>query len=346
MMPLHGGPRPGLLKIMRDQTAQRRTEQACQESETRFHTMVERISNAFLTVDRDWRVTYANRRFEQDIGHRAVDLLGRDLRQAVPELRGSEIERACLEALAGQAPVQREVLSPLDGRWLLLSAYPSDAGLSLFWLDIAARKEAEQRQGLLLRELSHRVKNMLALILSMVRRMSVRTTSMAEFLSTFEGRLRALATAHELLTASGWRPASLVALTEAALVPHDRSGQERIRIEIADDLPLQPTAAQDLVLVLHELATNAAKHGALSAPGGSVALTGEIRGAELILVWREMGGPTAAQPVGQGLGTMLLKQAIVHQHGGQAHFDWRPEGLVCALRLPMVKITGRATVAA
>jgi PAS domain S-box-containing protein len=338
LVPLHGG--QGFLKIMRDRTAQHRTELALQASEDRFRSMVERISDAFLTLDLDWRVTYANRRVEQDTGRRLLDLLGRDVRQVFPALRGSEIERACLEALAGQEPVQREVYSPLDGRWLLLSAYPADEGLSVFWLDVTGRKEAEERQALLLRELNHRVKNTLAVVLAMARRTRQGTPSVAEFLAAFEGRLRALATAHELLSESGWQATSLVVLARAALAPHDGPGGGQIRIEIGHDLPLKPAAAQDLVLVLHELATNAAKHGALSVPGGTVVLEGQVADGELRLVWRETGGPAATSLSAPGFSTTLLQQAVVHQYGGRAAFDWQPDGLVCMLRLPVVKVAG------
>jgi PAS domain S-box-containing protein len=342
LVPLRGGPERGFLKVMRDRTAERRAEMALQASETRFHSMVERISDAFLALDQGWRVTYANRRVEQDTGLQVSSLLGHDVWQALPALRGSEVEQACLEALSAQKPVQREVRSPWGDRWLLLSIYPSGQGLSLFWLDVTGRKGAEARQGLLLRELSHRVKNTLALILAMARRMGQGTPMAAEFLGTFEGRLRALSTAHELLTESGWRPTSLRVLAQAALAPHDGHGGGQVRVEIGEDLPLQPAAAQDLVLVLHELATNAAKHGALSVPGGSVVLAGQVADGGLALIWREVGGPAAASPQAQGFGTTLLQQAVVHRYGGRVEFDWRPEGLACTLRLPVAKIAGRS----
>jgi PAS domain S-box-containing protein len=203
---------------------------------------------------------------------------------------------------------------------------------------VKGRKRAEAQQGLLLQELSHRVKNTLALILAMARRMGGGTFSVPEFLATFEGRVRALAAAHELLTASGWRPTPLRALARAALVPHHGFDDERIQVEIGEDLPLNPAATQDLVLVLHELVTNAAKHGALSMPGGNVVLQAQAAAGELVLIWREAGGPTVRPPAALGLGSLLLQQAVVHQLGGRAVLDWRPEGLVCTLRLPIAKI--------
>jgi two-component sensor histidine kinase len=160
----------------------------------------------------------------------------------------------------------------------------------------------------------------------------------ADFLGLFEGRLRALAVVHELLTESGWRSTSLVALARTVLAAHAGPGEERITTEIEDDVPLRPAAAQDLVLVLHELATNAAKYGALSAPGGAVTLGGRVEGGELVLIWREDGGPPAAPPAVRGFGTTLLEQAVAHQPGGRVEFDWRPEGLACTMRLPLAEV--------
>ena len=201
--------------------------------------------------------------------------------------------------------------------------------------DQTGRQEAAERQGLLLRELEHRVKNTLALILSMARRTSTGAVDLAGFLDAFGGRLQALAAAHDLLTASGWQNTSLAALVRAALAPHEEHGSGRIRLAV-EDLPLGPAVAQDLVLALHELATNAAKHGALSVPGGSVTLDGRTVGGELVLVWRESDGPPVVPPPAGagGFGTTLLERAVAYQRGGRAELDWRPEGLVCTIRLP------------
>jgi two-component sensor histidine kinase len=108
------------------------------------------------------------------------------------------------------------------------------------------------------------------------------------------------------------------------------------------ELRLNPAAAQDLVLALHELATNAAKHGALSAPEGSVTLEGRVEGGELVLTWGEAGGPPAAPPTRRGFGTTLLEQAVAHQNKGRVGFDWRPEGLACTLVLPLAQVADRA----
>jgi two-component sensor histidine kinase len=197
------------------------------------------------------------------------------------------------------------------------------------------REAAEERQLLLLAELSHRVKNMLAVIEAIAKQTAAGAsgTTLA-FVGAFRGRLRALATAHDLLTAGGWERVSLTALAGATLAPHTGHESGRLALELPD-AALPPALAQSLALVFHELATNAAKHGALSAPAGRVRLAGEATGRELTLVWREEGGPPTGRPASRGFGTTLLERALAHQHGGRVELDWRREGLVCRMSLPL-----------
>src|SRR4051812_44187644 len=135
------------------------------------------------------------------------------------------------------------------------------------------------------------------------------------------------------------------------LAAHDGSGEpdgeKRITIAIEDDVALRPATVQDLVLILHELATNAAKHGALAVPDGRVALEGRVEGDALVLVWSEQGGPPVAKPEKRGFGTTLLEQAVKHQQGGWVEFDWqRPQGLACPLHLPLAAVANEAAPSA
>jgi two-component sensor histidine kinase len=165
-----------------------------------------------------------------------------------------------------------------------------------------------------------------------------RATDVTGFLEQFDGRLRAIAVAQDVMARSGRQGASLAALVKAVLAEQDERLTRRIEVEV-EDLHLNATMLQHLALVLHELTQNAARHGALSAPGGSATLTSEIRDETLVLTWREGGGPTIATPTAPGFGSMLLERVVARRYGGRATFDWRPAGLVCTLSLPVAKIS-------
>ena len=351
MTPLRDSPVPGFLKIMRDRTERRQAEAALAAAHHRTAEILESITDAFYAVDRDWRLTYVNRCAEQLWGKPRDQLLGCRLWEVFADVAGLEATedyRLHAQAARGRVPVQAEFRSAVLERWVSISLYPqAEGGLAVYFRDIGRRKEAEERQALLLQELAHRVKNTLALVLSLARQTGARATAVEGFLELFEGRLRALAVVHELLTESGWRSASLVELARMVLAAHggpgEENGNQRITIAIEDDVALRPATVQDLVLILHELATNAAKHGALVMPGGTVTLEGRVEGDALVLVWSEQGGPPVAKPDKRGFGTTLLEQAVRHQQGGWVAFDWqRPEGLACTLHLPLAAVADGA----
>ena len=238
MTPLRDSPTPGFLKIMRDRTERRQAEAALAAAHHRTSEILESITDAFYAVDRDWRLTYVNRCTEQLWGKPRDQLLGRRLWEVfagVAGLEATEDYRLHAQAARGRTPVQAEFRSAVLRSWVSISLYPqADGGLSVYFRDIGARKEAEERQALLLQELAHRVKNTLALVLSLARQTGARATAVAGFLDLFEGRLRALAVVHELLTESGWRSASLVELARMVLAAHggpgEEDGEERITI--------------------------------------------------------------------------------------------------------------------
>ncbi|HEX6143973.1 MAG TPA: GAF domain-containing protein [Geminicoccaceae bacterium] len=197
------------------------------------------------------------------------------------------------------------------------------------------RRIIDDQQRLLMRELSHRVKNILAVVQAIARQTAARASTVEGFRNALEGRLTALLAVHDLLTEATWQSVGLRALATAVLAPYLSGGRMRLEIE---DLDLLPVAGQTFGLILHELATNASKYGALSEPAGQVTLSGEIRGDEASLVWWEIGGPPARAPDHQGFGTTLICQAIGLQYQGRVDFDWPPEGLICRIRVPLAKV--------
>ena len=153
-------------------------------------------------------------------------------------------------------------------------------------IDISKRKEAEERQVLLSREVDHRARNALAVIQSIIRLTRAKTVD--DYVQAIEGRIKALARAHTLLSDSRWHGADLATLVTEELAPYRAGDKITIR---GPDISLQPATAQGLALAVHELATNAAKHGALSSPSGKITLDWQLQGDSLALNWAESGGP-------------------------------------------------------
>jgi len=199
-------------------------------------------------------------------------------------------------------------------------------------VDITERKRAEERQNLLTREVDHRAKNALALAQSIVR--LTRADNVKEYAERVEGRIDALARVHTILSLSSWQGAEIGKLISEEMAPYASGGQVR---SCGPEVSLQPATAQTLALALHELLTNSAKYGALSTLSGRLSITWQITDEKLILIWEENGGPPVREPTSHGFGTRGLIASIETQLGGQALFNWRPEGLVCRLLVPIAQ---------
>lgn len=206
-------------------------------------------------------------------------------------------------------------------------------------LDVTEAKKAEQRQDLLVQELSHRVKNTLAVVTSIARRTMMQTNSKEEFAVAFDGRLQALARAHTLLTRTRWEGSGLREVVEEALAPFRRGQGATFSIE-GPERSVDPRTAITLTLVLHELATNAAKYGALSVPDGRVSISWSVveDGTELELSWIERGGPPPRPSTMPGFGTTLITRSVGHELGGNASLTFPPAGAECRLRIPLESI--------
>ena len=204
-------------------------------------------------------------------------------------------------------------------------------------VDITERKRAEERQLVLAREVDHRAKNMLAVVLSVLRLTKAKSTP--EFVSTVEGRIHALAATHNLLSATRWQGASLGQIVEEELAPYRTDHRERIEAG-GPAAMLLPATAQAVALALHELATNAAKYGALSTEGGHLRLTWTIDDRSLVLDWTETGGPRATEPISLGFGLSIVRSSIEAQFRGGVLYEWRPEGLHVRLSIPRAQIVG------
>ena len=209
-------------------------------------------------------------------------------------------------------------------------------------VDITDRKEAEERQALLAREVDHRARNLLAVVQSIVR--LTKASNIDGYVAAVEDRIGALARAHALLSNSRWQGADFGKLVEEAIAPYWTAERDRI-VVAGPKVVLEPATAQSLALALYELTTNAAKYGPLSVPAGWVRLTWEIQSGNLVLDWLEIGGPPVEPPLTKGYGTKFINATIGRQLGGAATFDWRRDGLHCTLSVPLddkLKLAERA----
>jgi PAS domain S-box-containing protein len=207
-------------------------------------------------------------------------------------------------------------------------------------VDITERKRAEERQSLLAREVDHRAKNALALAQSIVR--LTRGDDVKDYVRAVEGRINALARVHTILSLSSWQGAEIGKLIDEEIAPY--STGEQIEL-LGPEIQLQPATAQTLALALHELVTNSAKYGALSVLAGRLKILWKVQPDGLQLSWEERDGPTVEKPVSRGFGTRSVIASIESQLGGRAEFDWRSEGLICRLSVPLAKIVSSRDVA-
>jgi PAS domain S-box-containing protein len=196
-------------------------------------------------------------------------------------------------------------------------------------LDITDRKEAEEQQNLLAREVDHRAKNTLAVVQSILR--LSRAENVEDYISSVEGRVHALSRAHNLLSQSRWLGVSLHGLFDEELAPYRAA--EKITLN-GPDVALRSAAAQSLALAIHELSTNAAKYGALSSLDGRLAVGWSLADGKLIIDWQELDGPPVAPPEKRGFGTNILLGSVEKQLSGIVTMDWNPSGLACRVSIP------------
>lgn len=201
------------------------------------------------------------------------------------------------------------------------------------------RRRAEHQKELLVRELSHRVKNTMAMVMSLVRRTARNSATVDDYSRNLLGRLRAMADAHALLFETNWHRAELSEIVRRTLAPHLHGRGQRFRIEEGPSVQVDPKAALALSMVINELTTNAVKYGALSHEQGYIEISWSYRARTedhlLTLHWQEVDGPAVVLPDAEGFGTTLIQRSIQYELGGEVHLDYVPTGLVCDISFPV-----------
>ena len=255
----------------------------------------------------------------------------------------SELE-ALNRALADEAAEHRETAAALDRARAGLEDQVAQRTAELsqsnahLQIEVEQRKQAQEQQHFLMSELNHRVKNTLATVQSLVTHTVTGSTSPAAFADALTGRLTALAKAHALLTESSWQGATLADLVAAETAPYHSKKLDNVKV-LGEPVVLRPQAALTLSLVLHELATNAAKCGALAVPGGRIDVAWWREDAMLIISWAEEGGPPVQPPSHHGFGSTLIERSVAHELEGVSRMEFHPAGLRCELKIPLASIT-------
>jgi PAS domain S-box-containing protein len=308
----------------------------------RYETALRGSQVTVYTQDRDLRYTSITNPM---LGREIEAILGHTDDEILPPNSGAAVIALKREALAsGQAKRAEVALEDGSGlRWNDLHIEPlrndtgDIVGLTCASVDVTERKENEAHLRLLMRELTHRSKNLLAVIQAMARQTARHAGSIGGFLDQFSARLQALAASHDLLVRESWHGASLREIIQSQLAAYFASGEGPIVVEGAP-VALRPEAAQNLGLALHELAVNAAKYGALSVPHGRVSVTGAIRGHAIELEWREQFGPKVKVRRKKGFGSMVIERNLASALDAKVDLKFDPEGLRCSIVIPASQI--------
>jgi PAS domain S-box-containing protein len=312
----------------------------------RIAAIVESSTDAIASKTLDGVITTWNPAATRLFGYMAEEIIGQPVTILIPPDRQGE-ERAILERIRRGERIEHyeTIRRRKDGSLVPISLTVSPVrsgngkiiGASKIARDISERKQKEEQIALLSREVDHRSKNILSLVQATVRLAHGDTPEALK--KAIEGRIHALANVHTLLGKSHWTGINIRSLITHELSPYQADDSSRAEI-MGLDLLLKSRSAQSVAVALHELATNAAKYGALSVKTGRVLIKWSLASdGVLVIVWTESNGPPVKPPSGSGFGTLVVQQILKGELKGTAHFDWRPDGLVCTLTLnPAVEL--------
>lgn len=330
-----------ITRIRSLEAEQRRLAEELRNALHRYEIALRGSNVTVFTQDPDLRYTSISNAF---LGRRVDQIIGLTDAEVVPPQDRDAVIELKQRALAGGEPVDAELrLKGLSAsRWFdfhvepLRDAEGKVVGLTCAAVDITERKTGEDHLRLLMRELTHRSKNLLAVIQALARQTSRHAGSLENFLDEFSARLQALSRSHDLLVQEEWHSVSLRDLARSQLGHYLDSEQPRISVE-GPNVHLKPEAAQSLGLALHELAVNAAKYGALSNPSGRVDVSWERDAAGegiVVIRWLERGGPKVEHPKKHGFGTLAIQRNLSRSLEADVDLSFAEEGVSCTITIP------------
>jgi PAS domain S-box-containing protein len=333
-----------LVGVNLDVTDRKRAEEALRESEARFRLLADQTPIMIWVVDPDLQCTFLNKRWVDFTGQSLEEGLGFGWLDIVHDEDRAPSGRIFQEAARERQTFKLDYrLRRADGVyvWMVDEGHPRFGADGRFLgyigsvTDIDERKKAEQHRKLLIDELNHRVRNTMTVIQSIAHQTFRGDAAKPEARDAFLGRLAAVADANGVLTRADWKEATLAELAASAL---HASGADPARVTIEGPaVHLKPRQAVSIAMALHELFTNAIKHGALSNDGGRIAINWTLEPGEppmLSVLWRESGGPPVDKPTRRGFGSMMIERALAEELQGKVALDFRPEGLVCTIAAP------------
>lgn len=338
----------GVVLTFVDISSRRETERQLVESQQRYQTLFNSIDEGFAVLKvifspadtaTDFRFIEVNEAFSRQTG--LEDAVGQTAGKLIPGLEAQWLE-TYERIVRNREPERFEAPAVSLGRYYEAYAFPvgptHESRIGVLFRDIKDRKEAEEQWLLLTRELSHRVKNTLAVVQALARQPGAPEMTLQQYRDRFIARIQALGRAHDQLLQTNWQSADLEMLIKSTLSAYS-CGDNIDQETGGPQLQLTPKQGLSLALVLHELATNAAKYVALATENGMLSVSWEIaqveRGNIVQVLWQERDGPEVEKTASAGFGMKLIERACIYELGGSVELRFAPEGLSAMIKFPI-----------
>ena len=313
-------------------------------SERASRAIIASANEAVVVCDRDGRVTHVNAAMQAiHEGDLVGELFGEAMKLTFTAISGIANSDDLISTVVNGVALQGVEASVPDAprvKDVLISAAPlthegeAISGCVITMVDLSQRKITERQQLLMMGELDHRVKNTLALVLSIANRTLSKEDTLEGFHASFSGRIQSLSATHNLLADKAWKNLTVADVVKTELTPFTSIDNDRVQFE-GLNIGIKPRAAIALGMTIHELTTNAVKYGALSSEKGKLRLRAEHGADSLKLEWIESEGPSVKEPQRKGFGRTVIGRSLQYSPNGGADLDFHPEGVRCSIRIPI-----------